>query len=144
MLQEMNEIILMILTGGFAAFLIYVGYGNYRKRKACCIPVRGIFVEVRTIKRRNTIYKYGVFEYNYQGQSYRHSSIDNIAGRRGQNFHIGEAYEIYINPQKPKSLRCLKKLWILNDIAAFLAGIYFGGLILLGILGKIFLGANLL
>ena len=111
MLQEMNEIILMILTGGFAAFLIYVGYGNYRKRKACCIPVRGIFVEVRTIKRRNTIYKYGVFEYNYQGQSYRHSSIDNIAGRRGRNFHIGEAYEIYINPQNPKSLRCLKKLW---------------------------------
>lgn len=143
--EIIRDIILYIVViGGIGAFLFLVGYRNYKERKDCYIPVRGIFVDVRTVTRRNTIYKYGIFEYQYQGQFYRNSSIDNIAGRRGRNFHIGAAYEIYINPQKPKRPRCLNKLWTANDITAILAGIYFLGLSFVGVLGKILMAVGVL
>lgn len=139
-MEEILKIILSSVVGGGIGCLFFAcGYGRYKNRRECSIPVKGIYVDVRTVVRNHTVYKYGIFEYQYAGQTYKHGSIDNIAGKAGRAFGVGQAYEIYVNPEQPQRFRCLQKLWTINDFVTMLLGLFFCGVTFLALIATIFL-----
>lgn len=128
-----EDIIGFLIIGTIGFFLFYMGISSWKTKLSCKEKIIGTFLKRSADHSFGITKVYLVFEYQYAGKKFETSAIENnLSKRRYKEFIPGETYPLYINPHRPKTLRCTKKILDVNDsFMVFFGGFMFFGAILL-------------
>lgn len=121
--DENLEIALLIFIIGYtflgiSTYLIYSCVSCNKKIKATFIGVN------KYTNATGKSLNFPIYKYEFLGINYEEQSLQDIRSKVLNNYVIGEEYEIYINPKKPKLCIANKKFRI-TDFFMFIVGFIF-------------------
>lgn len=96
----------------FAILILYMYFtghmNDWKKRAACTERITGILKRkyVGRYYWRKNMPLICEFYYTYQGREYTGIALDEPSLKAFNAYEEGERYDIYVNPQKPKHIRC--------------------------------------
>lgn len=123
-----EDILGYFILGAFGYMLLGKPLYDWKKRLCCKEILNGTFIKISSDHRFGITNIWAEFEYRYNEKNYQGYSVDKLSRRQLKKFVPGETYPLYINPNRPQSCRCTKRIIMLEDLFLFL----FGGFMLLG------------
>lgn len=91
--------------------------------KECKEKIKGVCKKIVACRSSNCIYYSISFLYYYENKKYVCDSIEDFTSKQAKKFTVGEEYELYINPKKPKDIRALPYHISIGMVLLFLLGI---------------------
>ena len=106
---------LLGITGiAYGILLIRIGFGKWRRRIRCKVPVEAVFERTVTKKTGDHVRTYAVFSY-----------VERLSRREKSSLEKGKTYVIRINEENPKKLCYLRKNFQMEDLFTFFLGVAF-------------------
>lgn len=103
---------------------LYVGISNILNGVSCTEPITAKCLKVENLSTKPISHPNinARFEYFYEGKKYVHYSIEMLSKKEMLRFKEGQQYTVYVNPKKPKFIRCTDKKWDGYDLFLVLFG----------------------
>lgn len=117
---------LLGITGiAYGILLIRIGFGKWRRRIRCKVPVEAVFEWTVTKKTGDHVRTYAVFSYVYHEEKFRQCTMERLSRREKSSLEKGKTYVIRINEENPKKLCYLRKNFQMEDLFTFFLGVAF-------------------
>lgn len=95
----------------------------FKERKNCSIEIVGQCIKHCIVSRGRSYRRVIEFNYVYMGKSYyRKTSLDYIPKKKRESYVVGETYKLYVDPVKPKNIRCTDKIYYVDEVLSL--GVY--------------------
>lgn len=104
---------------------LWIGMRRWKERLSCKEKIEGVFLSCDVLGFGNHIYTSAKFEYTYNGRKIKQYAMERLSQKKRKSFQEGKTYPLYVNPQKPKVVRCTKKTFYLEDFFLVILGIFF-------------------
>lgn len=107
----------------FGAMWVYLPLIRRIQGKGCKEKIKGICKKILEYRSSDCTYYSISFLYYYENKKYVCHSIEQFSEKQAKKFTVGEEYELYVNPKKPKDIRALPYHIHIGMLLIFLLGV---------------------